>query len=172
VKRSIAALAVVAAIGVSTVVVIAVRDDPKSARASSGRPFDRTALDRQASAQAEQQAAAQDALAEQVAARGSASAPRSFREREELPSCGHLALTSVRGLDPRTFDCLVSPGAQGTELIVLRRTVEGDPVVRYYRAVPGIEGIEVFSDDTLDSFGTTGWSRRVRTLDQLAKLGI
>ncbi|MDM7832101.1 hypothetical protein [Cellulomonas edaphi] len=38
------------------------------------------------------------------------------------------------------------------ELVVIRPTVEGDPILTYYRASPGVDGIEVMSDNTADRF--------------------
>jgi hypothetical protein len=45
----------------------------------------------------------------------------------------------------------------GAELIVRRRTIEGDPVVTYYRVVPPEQAIEVFTDYTQDRYGHAGW---------------
>jgi hypothetical protein len=48
---------------------------------------------------------------------------------------------------------------KGAELVVSAPTVEGDPIVTYYRVLPG-GGVEIFVDSTLDEFGGdgAGWS--------------
>ncbi|MCL3818262.1 hypothetical protein [Aeromicrobium wangtongii] len=167
-KPFIVALAVIAAIGVSSAVVVAAANDEQAVAQDD--------LAEQVAARAEQlrggDAMGRDERSIVEASRTSTRAPRSFREREKLPICGEIVLTSVTGVDPRAFECLVSPGAAGAELIVLRRTNEGDPIVRYYRVGGSGENIEVFGDDTLDKFGMTGWTRQVTTLDRLAKLGL
>lgn len=45
----------------------------------------------------------------------------------------------------------------GAELARASMTDEGDVVVRYYRAVPGASGVEVFVDATRDKFGSSRW---------------
>ena len=82
-------------------------------------------------------------------------APAAFTERPVLPSCGSVELDQGEPIPQEAIDCLAGAGAGGAELIVTSPTVEGDPIVSYYRALPG-GGIEVFSDMTQDAFGG-GW---------------
>lgn len=107
------------------------------------------------------------------ASRASVTAPVKFRERTQLVDCGEKKLTSLTGTDPRDFDCLTpSNRPQTAELVTLRRTVEGDPIVTYYRVGPDIDGIEVFIDNTLDRYRSKDWTHHRRTMDELVELGI
>ena len=72
-----------------------------------------------------------------------------------LPSCGSIELHQGETIPPDALECLADGGAGGAELMVTAPTVEGDPIVTYYRALPG-GGIEVFTDMTQDAFGG-GW---------------
>lgn len=101
----------------------------------------------------------------------SRSAPEAFRDRAQLASCGKVVLTPAGRLNPRTIDCLKSKAASGgAELVVLQRTVEGDPIVRYYRVGPNIDGLEIFSDNTQDKFGRRTWAHELSSLEDLAKV--
>lgn len=81
-----------------------------------------------------------------------------FTNRPELPSCGAVELDQGETIPQDALDCLAAAGAgtAGAELVVTAPTVEGDPIVSYYRALPD-GGIEVFVDMTKDSFGG-GWA--------------
>jgi hypothetical protein len=103
----------------------------------------------------------------------SQSAPQEFRDRSKLAGCGEVALTATGRLHSQQFNCLASSGdTGGAELVVIFRTVEGDPIVRYYRAGPSIHDVEIFSDETLDKFGTRKWRHESTTLDRLKKAGV
>jgi hypothetical protein len=84
--------------------------------------------------------------------------PAAFRYRAELPSCGRIAagLGPVTGDPVACFDAALREG-RGAELVVVQNTTEGDPIVTYYRALPG-GGAELFTDSTEDSYGDGGWS--------------
>ncbi|MDY0909992.1 hypothetical protein [Microbacterium sp. CFBP9034] len=82
--------------------------------------------------------------------------PEAFTTRPELPSCGHIELNQGDDLPQEAIDCLADAGAPGAELVVTAPTVEGDPVITYYRALPG-GGIEVFTDMTQDAYGGGWW---------------
>lgn len=89
-----------------------------------------------------------------------------FDDRQSLPSCGTF---SVERREPPAdaVRCLANAvgGSRGAELPVTRLTVEGDPYTTYYRAIPGRKDLEVFTDNTKDSYGTKEWNRSIcRTL--------
>jgi len=81
------------------------------------------------------------------------SPPDAFTNRSPLPSCG----TVTAGAGSQCLTAAMGTGA-GAELTVTSVTTEGDPIVAYYRAVPGQPGLEVFTDSTKDKFSGTGWS--------------
>lgn len=91
-----------------------------------------------------------------------ATAPEVFRKREPLPSCGDYVLGLGLGeqLPPAASACLLAEGS--AELAVSRLTIEGDPIVAYYRADPG-PVLDVFIDATRDSFGSGTWVRKTCT---------
>ena len=86
--------------------------------------------------------------------------PAAFRDRAPLPSCGSTVLTGSGTVPPEAAACLdrAVGSARGAELRVVTVTVEGDDVVRYFRAVPG-GGVVVLVDSTEDAFGDRGWSQ-------------
>ncbi len=90
-----------------------------------------------------------------------------FDDRETLPSCGTF---TVERSEPPTdaVRCLANAvgGTRGAELAVTRLTVEGDPYTTYYRAIPGQDDVEVFTDNTKDSYG-----RRNGTAPYVARSG-
>ena len=99
------------------------------------------------------------------------SPPASFENRSRLTSCGDVEFTLgviptsvVRTADggvipTSAVECMNEARSAGTgaELIVRKRTVEGDPFTEYYRVVPPDPGIEIFADYTQDKFGQRGW---------------
>jgi hypothetical protein len=97
---------------------------------------------------------------EAVVARSAASteAPTAFRERAVLRSCGAVALPRGGTIAAASIECLVGTPTAGRELVVVERTTEGDPLVRWYRTGPRIAGVEIFEDATADRFGG-GWHR-------------
>ena len=86
-------------------------------------------------------------------------APDAFIDRAALPSCGSVDLGQGETIPQDAIDCLADAGDQGAELVVTMPTVEGDPIVTYYRALP-TGGVEVFTDMTQDAFGG-GWAHEV-----------
>lgn len=86
--------------------------------------------------------------------------PAAFQDRTPLPSCGSVVLGQrdpVGRTEPEIdcFEQAIRRGA-GAELVVTRPTVEGDPLIFYYRALP--QGtVEYFVDATQDSFGSRTW---------------
>jgi hypothetical protein len=90
--------------------------------------------------------------------------PAALRSRDALPSCGSATARpggELEGLPPAVVACFDAAigGAAGAELRLVSRTVEGDEIVSYYRALPRA-GVEVLVDSTADDYGTRGWSRR------------
>ena len=83
--------------------------------------------------------------------------PSVFRNRAALPSCGNATVGSSGSAPPAAAACF--DAALGAELRVVAYTIEGDPIVSYYRTLPG-GGAEVLTDHTHDAFGTGGWSRQ------------
>jgi hypothetical protein len=83
-------------------------------------------------------------------------APAAFRDRTAFRSCGRIVLTQGRQIPPARIRCLASTPAEGRELVVEASTTEGDPIVRYYRTGPGLDGVDIFEDATRDRFGG-GW---------------
>lgn len=85
-------------------------------------------------------------------------------EREPLPDCGSQWFTWRFDSDASMVDfnharCLRDASAQGSsggEAIERFTTVEGDPITRYLRVLPGGE-VEVFTDSTLDHLGSGRW---------------
>jgi hypothetical protein len=91
-------------------------------------------------------------------------APQAFVDRTSLPSCGRHA--AGMGPVPRAaIDCFADAvgGPQGAEYAVSTLTPEGDPVVRWYRALPGQQAVEVFIDATRDDFGSESWQQATCT---------
>jgi hypothetical protein len=98
-------------------------------------------------------APAADAVA---SSRASAQAPASFRDRPVFRSCGISTLPPGGAIPPARIACLSATPDEGRELVVVTSTTEGDPVVRYFRTGPDLDGVEVFEDATADRFGG-GW---------------
>jgi hypothetical protein len=84
--------------------------------------------------------------------------PTAFEERPPLMSCGTVTVAHAEPAGPEV-DCFAEAIEDGraAELVVRGTTIEGDPVVDYYRTVPGTPGIEVFHDATQDAFGSGTW---------------
>jgi hypothetical protein len=95
-----------------------------------------------------------------AASRSSPDAPASFKERTKLESCGEFVVElAAESFPDDALACLDAAFDSGAELVVQVFTIEGDPVVFYYRVGPDIEGIEIFVDSTLDPYGA-GWSHQ------------
>jgi hypothetical protein len=101
-----------------------------------------------------------DAVPGEAVPYDAAAAPAFVTERPELPSCGRYGV-GPRPLPQAVHDCfaLALGGAEGAEYAVADVTIEGDVVVRYYRALPGSTGVEVLVDSTRDRFGAQTWTR-------------
>lgn len=103
-----------------------------------------------------------DKLAESKSA---GNAPRGFLDRSSLFSCGEFVL-GQGAVEPREgWDCLAARLETGAELVVVSPTIEGDPVITYYRVGPDIAGIEVFEDSSFDKFGSGRWALRRCSLE-------
>ncbi|MGW8567719.1 hypothetical protein [Isoptericola sp. NPDC055881] len=88
-----------------------------------------------------------------------------FAERAPLASCGDVTTRPGRDEGAPTaelaegYACLDAAAAgEGAELVVRFLTVEGDPVVQYWRTGPGIDGLEGYTDGTQDRFGAGLWT--------------
>lgn len=90
----------------------------------------------------------------------SGNAPRSFTQRASLPSCGTYDL-GHRPTPSVAIDCFAAAlgDPEGAEYAVSRSTTEGDPIVNYYRALPGQPGVIVFTDSTRGDFGQQEWTQ-------------
>jgi hypothetical protein len=83
-------------------------------------------------------------------------APAEFTARDPLPACPAQDLGQGDRVAAEALACLTAGGA---ELAVTRPTTEGDPVASWFRARPGVPGLEVFVDGSRDRFGTGDWLR-------------
>jgi hypothetical protein len=87
--------------------------------------------------------------------------PGAFRNRAQLPACGTVEAMHQEpaGAAVDCFEQALRRG-EGAELVVRYFTTEGDPIVEYYRTIPGTAGVEVFTDATEDRYGSRAWSHR------------
>ena len=83
----------------------------------------------------------------------SADAPASFRDRPVFRSCGRIELSQGGTVPAASIACLSTTPTEGRELVVVSPTTEGDPIVRYFRTGPDLDGVEIFEDATADRFG-------------------
>ena len=91
--------------------------------------------------------------------RSSADAPEEFRTRTPLPACDDVVLDQGTQIPDASVACIEEAGSDGAELAVVQPTVEGDPLVTFYRVGPGIDGMEIWDDATRDTFGDKRWHR-------------
>lgn len=87
--------------------------------------------------------------------------PRAFALRAPLPSCGTYKLVQGEQRVPAAgIRCLLAAvgGSKGGELGVSRPSIEGAPIVAWYRAVPDSDRIEVFRDPTADPYRPGQWT--------------
>ena len=92
-------------------------------------------------------------------ANATSEAPQEFTSRAVLPSCGEFSLDQGEKPPRSARSCLASAvgGQRAAELILTSLTIEGQPIVTYYRT--DRDGrIEVFIDSTRDQYGS-GWVR-------------
>ena len=84
--------------------------------------------------------------------------PDAFAHRSPLPSCGEVdaGLWAPSGPEVECLERALRNGA-AAELVVGTVTDEGDPVVFFYRSVPGSPGLEIFVDAREDAFGSRAW---------------
>lgn len=93
-----------------------------------------------------------------------ANLPAEFVKRAHLPSCGTYKLGQGEQRVPAPgIACLFDAvgGPVGGELGLSRPTIEGDPLVAWYRALPNSDHIEVFRDTTADRYGSGQWTYEV-----------
>ncbi|MBW4041451.1 MAG: hypothetical protein HIU86_04905 [Acidobacteria bacterium] len=84
-------------------------------------------------------------------------APAAFKDRPTFRSCGWILLPAGAAMPADRIACLAATPDEGRELVVVTRTADDDPVVRYFRTGPDLAGIEIFEDDTADRFGDGTW---------------
>lgn len=96
-----------------------------------------------------------DKLAE---SKRSGNAPEAFTNRKPLFSCGEFVLGQGAALPQEAWDCLAEHLDTGAELVETMPTIEGDPVITYYRVGPEIDGLEYFTDASFDKFGSGEWT--------------
>lgn len=101
----------------------------------------------------------------------SADAPAAFKDRPAFRSCGRIELQQGAALPPERIACLSATPDEGRELIVVSRTTEGDPIVRYFRTGPDLTGVEIFEDATADRFGDRAWHHSVCRSAQIDQSG-
>ena len=81
-----------------------------------------------------------------------------FLNREPLHSCGEVTLEQDDLQIPEdAVACMDATLGSGAELKVTMPTTEGDPIVPYYRVGPGVDGLEIYSDNRADAFRGTDW---------------
>ena len=86
--------------------------------------------------------------------------PAEFTGRGVLPVCSAEDLGQGEPVPAGALTCLdAGRTGDGAELAVTRPTTEGDPITSWYRARPGVPGLEVFVDGSRDRFGTGDWLR-------------
>lgn len=84
--------------------------------------------------------------------------PQAFLDREPLPSCGEFTMGQGEPYPAGAMECVEDAiGAGGAELVLTMPTVEGDPVVTWYRGLP-TGGMETWSDVRQDTFAGEGVS--------------
>ncbi len=105
-----------------------------------------------------------------ASSRASADAPAAFRDRATFVSCGDVVLEQGGQIPPAKIRCLAASPTQGRELAVASPTTEGDPIVRYYRTGPGVDGVDIFEDATRDRFGG-GWHHSLCRSGQIDQTG-
>lgn len=81
--------------------------------------------------------------------------PQEVAERAKLPACGEIELDQAEPIPEAAVACMDAAGDEGAELIVTAPTVEGEPIVMYYRALPG-GGVELYQDSTRDTWAAPG----------------
>lgn len=84
-----------------------------------------------------------------------------FEERDQLPSCGALNLDQAQTLKDQKAELACMKDAlksgNGAELKVEHPTIEGDPIVSYYRVLSD-GSTEVYVDSTKDGYSDQKWS--------------
>lgn len=95
------------------------------------------------------------------AARQSERAPAGFHDDLQRKSCGQLTLDQGGQIPADAIDCMNSAiGTLDAELAVVSFSVEGDPIVDFYRTSTDTPGIEVFTDGEYDRYGSKEWTYR------------
>jgi hypothetical protein len=98
-------------------------------------------------------------------------APAAFTGRPTYRSCGRIDRQQGAALPAQRIACLSSTPGEGRELIVVSRTTEGDPIVRYFRTGPALAGVEIFEDATADRFGDHAWHHSFCRSGQIDQFG-
>ncbi len=71
---------------------------------------------------------------------------------EQPTACGEYELDQGESIPQEAVDCMAEAGENGATLTVTTPTVEGDPIVTTYTALPD-GGMEVYADMTEDRYG-------------------
>lgn len=102
-------------------------------------------------------------------AAASRDAPAAFVGRPAFRSCGRIALRDGGGIPAARIECLAAAPAEGRELVVVSTTASGDPVVRWFRTGPDLDGVEIFADRTAERSG--GWHRSLCRSGRIDQVG-
>lgn len=87
--------------------------------------------------------------------------PAQFIDRVQLPACGEEFRGQGDEPDAGARACLLSAfqDHRSAEFVSSRPTVEGDPIVTYYRVWPSPDvPVEVFTDSSRDRFRSAAWT--------------
>jgi hypothetical protein len=87
--------------------------------------------------------------------------PSWFTGRTAFEPCGQFGppdSTEPPDVPDSAWACVQDPGPDGGELVLVRNSVEGDPIVTYIRVTPGVDGIELISDNRADAFRSEDWT--------------
>ena len=80
-----------------------------------------------------------------------------FAERDVLPPCPVVQLGGEDVLVLSQTSCLAPDVGGGAELMVRSFTVDSLGSETRYRRVPGQTGLDVMTDESVDTFGIGGW---------------
>lgn len=91
--------------------------------------------------------------------RNATDAPAEIRDGAGRISCGEIVLNRGQEVPGSARACFETHiGSTAAELAVVRQTVEGDPIVRFYLTSRGLDGYDVVTNTRWDKFGDRGWS--------------
>ena len=99
-------------------------------------------------------------------------APAAFRNRSRTRSCGEVVLGQGDAIPVAARSCLAAGVTSGAELAIAAPTTEGDPIVSFYLVGPGITGVDVYTNNTFDSFGSGKWARSTCSAPRIDEHGL